>query len=197
MLKQEIRQKYLSIRKGISLEEKKTLEEKIFNNIKKIDFNKFNFIHIFLPIQRFNEIDTFQIIDWLQIEFPNVKIVIPKLLNIELNKELKMDHILYKGKENLIVNSWGIPEPSNNDRMDLSKIDLVFVPMVICDKKGNRVGYGKGFYDYFLKEVKEDCKKVGLSFFDPINLITDRHDYDVKLDLLISPNEIIYFEKPL
>lgn len=192
MLKQELRQKFLSMRKSLSEQEKNSLENSIFENIKKIDFSKFNCLHVFLPIQKFNEINTFQIIDYLQTYFPKLKIVVPKLID----QNLKMDHILFIGKEKLKENSWGIPEPINTDTIEPHILDIVFVPLVIADKKGNRVGYGKGFYDYFLKEVGPECKKVGLSYFEPIDLITDRHANDVKLDILISPKEIIYFEKP-
>ena len=192
MLKQELRQKYLSHRNAFSENEKMEFEKLIFENIQKIDFHKFSYVHIFLPIAKFNEINTFSAIDYLNDNYPHLKIVVPKLIK----NDLKMNHILYLGKDHLSINSWGIPEPNNNDLVDPKRIDMIFVPLVIADKKGNRVGYGKGFYDYFLKEVSLECKKVGLSYFDPIDLITDRYINDVKLDILITPKEIIYFEKP-
>ena len=43
---------------------------------------------------------------------------------------------------------------------------MVFVPLLAFDKAGNRVGYGKGFYDLFLSECRQDVIKVGLSFFE-------------------------------
>ena len=70
---------------------------------------------------------------------------------------------------------------------------MVFVPLLAFDKKGHRVGYGKGFYDKFLSECKPDAIKIGLSFFEPEELITDVFESDVKLDYCVTPNSIHAF----
>jgi 5-formyltetrahydrofolate cyclo-ligase len=71
--------------------------------------------------------------------------------------------------------------------IDAATIDLVIVPLVCVDKSGHRVGYGKGFYDRFLKQVRTDCVKVGLSYFEPVERIDDVHEGDVRLDFVITP----------
>ena len=63
----------------------------------------------------------------------------------------------------------------------------------LSTKKGHRVGYGKGFYDKFLSECKPDAIKIGLSFFEPEELITDVFESDVKLDYCVTPNSIHAF----
>ena len=70
---------------------------------------------------------------------------------------------------------------------------MVFVPLLKKKKKGHRVGYGKGFYDKFLSECKPDAIKIGLSFFEPEELITDVFESDVKLDYCVTPNSIHAF----
>jgi len=55
------------------------------------------------------------------------------------------------------------------------------------DEKGYRVGYGKGFYDRFLQHCRPDCLKVGLSYFPPVAEISDKDEFDVPLDLCITP----------
>ncbi len=82
-----------------------------------------------------------------------------------------------------------------NEYIDEKKMDIVLVPMLCFDEKGFRVGYGKGFYDKFLSLCREDCLKIGLSLFPPIQKIENVEDYDVKLDFCITPNQIYNFTK--
>jgi len=69
----------------------------------------------------------------------------------------------------------------------------VLVPLLSFDKKGFRVGYGKGFYDRFLMQCKSDCIKIGLSYFDPIDVIDDADEFDVPLDFCITPQKVYVF----
>jgi 5-formyltetrahydrofolate cyclo-ligase len=55
---------------------------------------------------------------------------------------------------------------------------VVFVPLLAFDKKGNRVGYGKGFYDAFLSKCKPETIKIGLSFFEAEETIDDVFEND-------------------
>ena len=61
------------------------------------------------------------------------------------------------------------------------------------DLQGNRVGYGKGYYDRFLSKCKEDVIKVGLSFLSPIDCIEDVDFFDKKLDFCITPERVYAF----
>jgi 5-formyltetrahydrofolate cyclo-ligase len=72
-------------------------------------------------------------------------------------------------------------------------IDVVFVPLLAYDKQGNRVGYGKGFYDKFLSLCKPEVVKIGLSFFEPEDLIDDVFENDVKLDYCVTSERVICF----
>ena len=85
------------------------------------------------------------------------------------------------------------PEPVDGVEIPSTKIDVVFVPLLAFDEKGNRAGYGKGFYDAFLSECKPDAIKIGLSFFESEELITDVFEGDVKLDYCVTPNSIHSF----
>lgn len=67
------------------------------------------------------------------------------------------------------------------------------MPLLAYDKQGNRVGYGKGFYDKFLSQCKPNVVKIGLSFFEPEDLIEDIFENDVKLDVCITTLEIYNF----
>jgi 5-formyltetrahydrofolate cyclo-ligase len=61
------------------------------------------------------------------------------------------------------------------------------------DKKGHRVGYGKGFYDKFLTECKPKIINIGLSFFVPEELISDVLESDVILDYCVTPSGVYEF----
>ena len=90
-------------------------------------------------------------------------------------------------------NEYGIPEPINGIQINSEIIDVVFVPLLAYDNKGNRVGYGKGFYDRFLENLGSKTIKIGLSFFPPELLITNIDEKDIKLDYCVSPEKIFNF----
>jgi len=72
-------------------------------------------------------------------------------------------------------------------------MEVVFIPLLAYDKNGNRVGYGKGFYDKFLAECNPNTIKIGLSFFEPEELISDINTSDVQLNYCVTPNKTFKF----
>lgn len=86
-----------------------------------------------------------------------------------------------------------MPEPLDGIEISPLKIDVVFIPLLAFDKKGNRIGYGKGFYDQFLSDCKADVIKIGLSFFEAEEAITDVYKDDVPLDYCVTPQQIYRF----
>lgn len=91
------------------------------------------------------------------------------------------------------ANEFNIPEPLDNKVADPASLDLVIIPMLAFDEKGNRVGYGKGFFDRYLKESRDDCIKVGFSYFDALDSIDDANEFDVPLDFCITPQRTYVF----
>jgi 5-formyltetrahydrofolate cyclo-ligase len=77
--------------------------------------------------------------------------------------------------------------------MEAGELDMIFVPLLAFDTRGYRVGYGKGFYDKYLAGCSNDCIKVGFSYFGPVSSIDDHHEFDVPLDLCITPQNIYVF----
>ena len=148
----------------------------------------FQAIHCYLPIHRQKEVDTFPIIDTLQREFLRTSIVVPR----SLPETGEMEHYLWTPDIELLPNQWGIlePNPSTSLHFPVSKIDLVIIPLLAFDHQGNRVGYGKGFYDRFLAQCRSNVLKIGVSFFDPIPTITDADAFDVRLDYCITPTNV-------
>lgn len=184
--KSTIRKQVLHQRKFLSDDEFLALNQLLLEQFKTLDFSEISSIHVFLPIVKKREPDTFLMIDWLQEKYPHIHIVVPRA-NFENHS---LTHHLYLGRENLEVNKYHIPEPKQK-KVYLGDIDMVLVPLLAFDKRGYRVGYGKGFYDRFLSGIK--TKKVGISFFGPIDEIIDVHLNDIRLDVCITPDQIYRF----
>ncbi|MFN8349378.1 MAG: 5-formyltetrahydrofolate cyclo-ligase [Spirosomataceae bacterium] len=145
-------------------------------------------IHTYLPIRRQNEVDTFPIIYTVQEKFLKTHLVISR----SLAETVEMEHFQWVPDMTLTVNSWGIlePNPQSSIHYPLSEIDLIIVPLLAFDLHGNRVGYGKGFYDRFLAKCRSDVLKVGVSFFEPVDRISDVSPFDIRLDYCITPDRV-------
>ncbi len=204
MRKSQLRKLYLSKRKVISAEEiaieSQQIADLFFANF---DLSNVNYLHVFLPIIKHNEIDTWLIIryiesfsnaGWVQnpasVSIEPINIVIPKIIP----EKSELENYLFDEK-NLIENHWGILEPSGENQVKIlpEQIDLVIIPLLIFDKNGNRVGYGKGFYDRFLQQCKPETLKIGLCLEEAIEIIEDVNEFDVKMDFCITPNKIYEF----
>lgn len=187
MRKKELRQKYKELRKNLSDELIEELSLQIANQLIHLDIWEHSFYHLFLPIESQKEVNTEYIL----------QVLAGKDKNIVLSKSdfetREMTHFLLTDNTKIKKNEYDIPEPVDGLEVPVSKIDVVFVPLLAFDEKGNRVGYGKGFYDKFLSECKSEVLKIGLSFFESENLISDVLNTDIQLDLCISPTEVYKF----
>ena len=97
--------------------------------------------------------------------------------------------ILPYDKSRLRLGAFQIEEPDGNDTVDISSIEMVVVPAVAYDRKGNRVGRGKGYYDRLLKDTK--ALKIGVAYdFQLVDQI-DTEDHDVGVDIVITPSATI------
>ena len=103
---------------------------------------------------------------------------------------MTLENLRFSFDTELVKNRWHILEPTTSELVEIEKLDAVLAPLLCFDRKGFRVGYGKGFYDKFLNECRKDCLKIGLSFFPPVAQISDAQSFDVKLDFCITPQEV-------
>jgi 5-formyltetrahydrofolate cyclo-ligase len=186
MTKTEIRRIVKGQRALLSLEQIALYSQELLHHFSVLDFSSVKTIHIFLPIAEKKEPDTFLFIDWLQVNHPDIKILVPKA---DFDTAL-MQHYVYEGRDGLEKNLYDILEPAKGSVYD-GEIDLVLVPLLAFDCHGYRVGYGKGFYDRFLTGLS--TRKIGLSFFEPIDNIEDVHENDIRLDACITPLKMYSF----
>ncbi|HAE66485.1 5-formyltetrahydrofolate cyclo-ligase [Sphingobacterium multivorum] len=187
--KQELRLEYKTKRCQLSVETETTLNERLLSQFTKLDLSEVEFLHIFIPIGKYHEPNTYLIINYIQESFPQIKIVVSRS-NFE---DYSMQHFILDEHTLFETNNWGIPEPVSGIKVNSSLIDMIIVPLLIFDLLGYRVGYGKGFYDRFFSSCKVDVQRVGLSFFHPIDVIADKNEYDVQLTQAITPDHIYHF----
>ena len=181
-MKDELRKKYKSLRKNLSGFQKNTYSKTIFNKcVSQFKLENKN-ISVFIPITKFNEIDT-----WYFLNNLNAKFYLP----VVQSKILK--HIKYENRTQLKMSEWGILEPKHGEEVNPNSFDFVIVPLLAYDLKGNRVGYGAGFYDTFLKDCNPNCVFIGVSFFESELELIETYSADIPLHYCITPNKVYQF----
>lgn len=187
MDKVTLRKKYTALRSELSDEQVDNFSLDIANLTLKIPiWDKTNY-HLFLSIVAKKEIDTEYLLQILSGKDKNI------ILSKSDFKTGLMESILLTDNTTLKINTYGIPEPINGFKVPEQDIEVVFIPLLAFDEKGNRIGYGKGFYDRFLEQCKPETLKIGLSFFEAEAHISDIADTDIPLDYCITPKKIYRF----
>lgn len=191
MQKSELRRHMLQLRRALSAEEVQRRSQQIAEQF----FSRFALkagqtVHVFLPILKNNEVNTWLIINRLRQQHPEVRVAVPVT---DMAQNILTHHHL-TDEAVLIENKWGIPEPQNAHIIHAPEVDIVLIPLLAFDEAGHRVGYGKGFYDRFLADCRPNVLKVGLSLEPPVKRIADPNPFDVPLDAVVMSKTI--WERP-
>lgn len=189
MTKAQLRNIYKEKRKLISSKQKAKWANLLLINFQKIDLPFITCVHTYLAMYDHSEIATQEILGYLKFRNPGLQISIPKV-NTETGQ---IEHFIYKEDMAMVINKFGVKEPSDGDKIDAVDIDMVLTPLLAFDKKGNRVGFGKGYYDKFFSQCKNDVLKIGLSFFEAEDIIDDTNQYDIALDYCVTPKTVYQF----
>jgi len=184
--KSVIRRVILSNRKLISETQIDERSLAIANNVATAIKNKADIIsiHTFLPISRNKEINTWKIIDALGQHY---KFVVSKT-DFETRE---MTHFRISDSLELEEDKYGIPSPVKGDLATLQEIDAVLIPLLAVDKKGGRIGYGKGYYDEMLSNMAPSVLKIGLNLTSAFDEFPFMEPHDHQIDYCITPFEII------
>ena len=175
VIKSEIRKKILKIRKKRSSNISKINFKYLLKILKKVEISN-QIIGGYYPYNY--EVDSMPILEEFQRK--NFKISLPKI-----KKNFQMDFFPWSTKDPLSINKYGIPEPTTNKVIQPC---ILLVPLVAFDKNLNRIGYGGGFYDRYIKKLRKNQKivTIGLAFsFQEIKKIPVKK-YDTKLDFIIT-----------
>ena len=150
-IKDDIRQEFKAKRE--SAQNDPAFAARIIENVKRL-LEEFLFgsnliVSVYYPIE--NEINVLPLVKWL--EEKKIICAIPK---IRLSKGNDMDFLIFNSNTPTKNNAFNIPEPSD------SKVvvpDIIILPVLVCDLNGNRIGYGRGYYDAYLNKIKKTEKK--------------------------------------
>lgn len=171
-MKREIRKKYIEVRKQIINKEEKSkvIVNQIMNHPKYIDANV---IACYCSLK-----DEVCLDELITDAWKNKKIVVVPKVN---GNEMEFYEI--KKMEDLRIQSFGIREPKHDFTFDKHKIDLFFVPGVAFDMSGNRMGFGKGYYDRYLVDL--DAYKIGICFREQLDDHIPTDEFDIKMNEII------------
>lgn len=187
MTKSEIRSIYRQKRLDLTKETADALSLEIANRLLSLEIWQCRYFHVFLPIRSKNEVDTEYILALLQGKDKEI------VLSRSDFRTGKMHHLLLTDATRISVNAFGIPEPEDGIEVPVGKIDAVIVPLLAFDENGQRIGYGKGFYDRFLADCRADVVKIGVSFHEVSIGWSDVEATDVPLDFCVTPTQVYDF----
>lgn len=191
MQKNDIRNIYKEKHLQLSSSQKEKMDDLMLIHFQKLAIDIPSLIMTYSPIKKLNEFDPQLITDYCYFKNPNQQLFYPVMVEEDENYEMRAvlvdDNTFFETKKH------GIDEPIDGIDMIPSEIDMFIVPLLSFDKKGNRVGYGKDYYDRFLHRCRKDCIKIGFSYFNAVEKIDDLNKYDIKMDYCITAERIFTF----
>jgi 5-formyltetrahydrofolate cyclo-ligase len=189
MDKKEARKLYREKRNAITPRERSKLDDLLLIQFQSVELPFINNVLSYWPSEEHAEPNTHLFTRYLEFRYPGLQVLYPKL-----NRDSKeITALLVDEVTQFEQNAYHIYEPVAGEIVKAGDIDMVMVPLLSFDRKGYRIGFGKGFYDRFLSACDENCIKVGFSYFEPIEAISDCHQFDVPLNLCITPQTVYVF----
>jgi 5-formyltetrahydrofolate cyclo-ligase len=185
--KKEIRIHFLEKRKAISPAKHTQWSQQIAASVLEGLMSDQKWIHVFLPMASKAEVATQELMASLW--RAGKKVVVPKV-----QPKVQLSHHLWTPSTPTVINQWGIAEPVGDKTISAEQLDVVLVPLLAIDQDGQRVGYGKGFYDRFLASCRPDIVRMGIGFFPPIAAIADIQRTDIPLDSYTTQEKTYFFK---
>ncbi len=179
--KSEIREKSKEIRKSLSKEEIAKKSEKIISSLKSLEeYDDSHTLMCYVSIE--GEVDTRNLVR-SGVMSDDKRFLVPYIEDDMIKASIVDDF------DDLKPGKFGVPEPSEKMNYD-GKIDLIIVPGLAFDDSGSRIGFGKSYYDRFLKQ-HDGSLKVGLAFESQIVGMVPAEQHDVPVDIIITEERVI------
>ena len=150
-----------------------------------IEGSNFKSIHCYISFR--SEVETR---DFIEAEIKSGILVVVPVVE-ELDGKQLLIHTEISGLDNLKKGSFGLEEPVERKLPSLESLDAVIVPLTAFDRHGTRLGYGKGFYDNFLRELPRSIKRIGIAFSTQEVEYILPLSHDEPLNTIITEREII------
>ena len=166
-----------------------TYDQQILSKVKSHHFKAPAFFLTYFPIAHHKEPDTIVITNYIKNHFSGATLCYPRI-----NEATGLMDAIAVNKYTIFhKNKYQISEPTNGEVIPPNEINLILVPLLVFNKQGYRVGYGKGYYDKYMANCNPDTIKVGLSYFPPVDIIDDTNEYDLPLNLCFTPSDVYEF----
>ncbi len=188
--KNELRKKYLEYRNNLAKEQQLCFSRVVAEKLDQLQWViEAENIMCFVSIG--SEIATHELIKgWLNL---GKKVSVPCLEKLPDGNKVMHAVLINSFSDLKTKGSFGILEPELGQSVIIEpcKLDVVIVPGSVFDIYRNRMGYGGGFYDRFLKETSEHCKKIGICYDFQVRKDIPHEAFDVPVDLIITEKRIV------
>lgn len=172
-----LREKAKGIRANITKSEQEFAPEKLKRRVSDIISDNSHLVGTYYPIGT-------EIIP--PHELPSCEVALPVIRD-----KATLEFYMWSPDMRLVRRDFDIPIP---DTRGLSPVipDIILLPLLLCDKKGNRIGYGAGHYDRYIASCDVKPKLIGVCFDEQIyegDIPSEPHDEP--LDLIVTPRRVI------
>lgn len=182
--KQQLRNEAKIRRKKLSPESARLKSESICRRLHDwVADRGFKTVHTFLPMTGRGEPDILPFISAAMAS--GLGFIVPEVVP----GRLEMNHHWYDPKTELHKGHWGVEVPAVSDLADPMLADVVLVPMLLADRDGYRIGYGKGYYDFFLARL--DAMFVGICYDEEVMDSIPHENHDIPVHYIITDNRLI------
>lgn len=190
MTKQQLRTRYLERRNELPAAERKEKSIRVIQNLRNLPaFQKADAVLIYLNYR--SEVETIPFVEEL-LDHAEKKILVPKVFGMDIRFfQIESLKDVESGYQGILEPKEGTVEFSELEL--LPKNCLMVLPGSVFDRKCNRMGYGKGFYDRFMKQVPE-MYGAGLSFDCQLAPAVPVQEHDYRMDALVTESECYYRE---
>ncbi len=185
-LKNKLRKEILAIRDELNYNTVMDAEQKILEQLTRWDpYNSAEYVMVYADFR--NEIRTHGIMQHLLSN--KKKLIVP----LTQKENIDILPIQIQSLNDLTPGHFGLSEPNAkiNQPFDSELLDLILIPGIVFDLSGNRIGFGKGYYDHFLSHLKNEIPYVALAYDFQVLDVIPHEKHDIQMDHILTPTRII------
>ena len=186
-MKKEFRKKVINLRKEKDKDFIKHNSDIITDKLLNLDCIK-NAKNIMLYLDFNNEVSTDSLIKKLL----NLGKIVSSPITLKEERKLIPSQITDL-KNGIQYGAYNIraPKPECSPAITIKDLDVIIVPAVAYDKNCYRLGYGGGFYDRFLENLRKDAVTIGIAFDLQIFDEVPKEAHDAQLDYIVTESRIL------